>query len=109
MAGFPDPVLTVDPLLSRGQALRTPGHTPKEIGGRREEFLMSSTSLADLPIFERADERYRRLPSCLKSQRIWYPSKFIPRPNGRLGKPPCNRQGKLATQWQYKSNWMSFD
>src|ERR1019366_9643320 len=70
---------------------------------------MSSASLAELPIFERADEGYRRLPSCLKSQRIWYPSKFTPRPDGRLGKPPCDRQGKPATHWQYESNWMSFD
>src|ERR1035438_3248629 len=49
------------------------------------------------------------IPSCLKSQRIWYPSRFTPRPDGRLNKPPCNRHGKPSTNWQDESNWMSFD
>ena len=70
---------------------------------------MYDTSLPELPIFERVDERYRRLPPCLKSQRIWYPSKFTIRPDGSPGKPPCDRQGNFAKHWQYQSNWMSFD
>ena len=75
----------------------------------KEERYMYDTSLPELPIFERVDERYRRLPPCLKSQRIWYPSKFTVRPDGSPGKPPCDRQGNFAKHWQYKSNWMSFD
>ena len=75
----------------------------------KEERYMDDTSLPELPIFERVDERYRRLPPCLKSQRIWYPSKFTIRPDGSPGKPPCDRQGNFAKHWQYKSNWMSFD
>src|ERR1039458_4146952 len=75
---------------------------------------MSSNRLSDRALPERietlsSNPSFANIPFFLKSQRIWYPSRFTPRPDGRLNKPPCNRQGKPATNWQDESNWMSFD
>ena len=49
------------------------------------------------------------IPSCIKSLQIWYPFKFTPRAGGGFGKPPCDRQGKPASNWQDSSTCMSFD